>query len=194
MDYKKGIKKITDMLGPRHIHISDDSETTALGMPDERFNELIKEIETTKEVDNAISDMVDAKATEDEETAKKALPEGDEETAKEMFLETQGHKTIKVPYIVHQSIEEYHELKVSDLPLYKKYNLYKGYNGDDLTWYYRLAIIDGKQRVHKISINAKDNNVSVYYCDLEDIFSHDNIDSNAEEWHAVVCKLLKILD
>ena len=158
--------KLDNMLGDRHIHISDD-----------RFNELKQEIETTKEIDNAISDIVDAKATEDEETAK------------EMFLETQGHKTIKIPYKTKQVVEKYHELKVSDLPLYKKYQLH-----DDITWYYRLSIIDGKQKAHRMSVNTTDNDVSLYYIDLEDIFADDNKDSNAEEWHAAVCKLLKIID
>jgi hypothetical protein len=158
--------KLDNMLGDRHIHISDD-----------RFNELKQEIETTKEIDNAISDIVDAKATEDEQTAK------------EMFLETQGHKTIKIPYKTKQVVEKYHELKVSDLPLYKKYELC-----NDITWYYRLSIIDGKQKVHKMSVNALDNDASVYYTEIEDVLDDNNIDSNAEEWHAAVCKLLKIID
>ena len=148
--------KLDNMLGDRHIHISDD-----------RFNELNQEIETTKEIDNAISDIVDAKATE-------------EETAKE---------TIKIPYKTKQVVEKYHELKVSDLPLYKKYELC-----NDITWYYRLSIIDGKQKVHKMSVNALDNDASVYYTEIEDVLDDNNIDSNAEEWHAAVCKLLKIID
>tara|TARA_R110002050_G_scaffold226720_2_gene362414 strand:- start:73 stop:564 length:492 start_codon:yes stop_codon:yes gene_type:complete len=155
--------KLDNMLGDRHIHISDDSETTALGIPDDRFNELMQEIETTKEIDNAISDIVDAKATEEE--------------------------TIKIPYKTKQVVDKYHELKVSDLPLYKKYKLH-----DDITWYYRLSIIDGKQKAHRMSVNTTDNDVSLYYIDLEDIFADDNKDSNAEEWHAAVCKLLKIID
>ncbi len=145
--------KLDNMLGDRHIHISDD-----------RFNELNQEIETTKEIDNAISDIVDAKATEEE-------------------------AIIKIPKTTKTVVEEYHTLKASDLPLYKKYELC-----NDITWYYRLSIIDGKQKVHKMSVNALDNDASVYYTELEDVLDDNNIDSNAEEWHAAVCSLLKIID
>lgn len=88
-------------------------------------------------------------------------------------------------YIEKKTIE-YHSLKISDLPLYKVYEGYK------CKWYYRLDVIDGKQRCVKISDDEL-HGVSVQNVSAESILGIENKDCEEHDWMLVCAKVLNYI-
>tara|TARA_R110000751_G_scaffold245909_2_gene345897 strand:+ start:147 stop:509 length:363 start_codon:yes stop_codon:yes gene_type:complete len=86
-----------------------------------------------------------------------------------------------------RSVEEFHKVKQSDLPIFKKYN------GFSMVWHYRLNVINGFLTCQKISIENKGIH-EIINLPPESIFDQENVDSTKEEWHNAVCKVLKSID
>jgi len=128
------------------------------GISDERMEEIIKECNETQIEDNAITDKIDR-----------------EETQKE-------NETI----LIERKSVEYHKLKVSDLPLYKKYE------GMSHTVYYKLEVIDGKQKCIKIVIDEK-LGCRVDDCKVDSLFDIENTDSNEMDWILATAKVLNYI-
>jgi len=80
----------------------------------------------------------------------------------------------------------YHELKASDLPLYK---IYEGYQ---CKWYYRLDVIDGKQRCLKIK-DDEINGIELLELPAECILDAENKDCTEQEWLLACAKVLNYI-
>jgi len=126
-------------------------------MTKERFNEIQNEISNLEAVDSAISDIIDA-----------------EETAKEQTIRIQK-KTIT-----------YHDLKASDLPMYRQYEGYQ------CKWYYRLDVIDGKQRCVKIKVDDI-TGVEVLHLNSEAILDIENKPCTEQEWMLACAEVLNYI-
>ena len=133
-------------------------------MTKERHKELKEEIETLRQIDWSISDIINKQ-------------------------EEEKDKVIKVPYKVERVVEKYHTLKATDLPLYKKFK----FHHMNRYYLYRLSVIDGKQRLHKMMIDDDNKKVSLYEDDLHTIFDDGNKPSDKKEWDEAVCKLLNVV-
>ena len=88
--------------------------------------------------------------------------------------------------LIERKSVEYHKLKVSDLPLYKKYE------GMLYSWYYKLEIIDGKQVCIKIKIDEKFG-MRVDDCKVDSLFDIENTDSTETEWILATAKVLNYI-
>ena len=87
---------------------------------------------------------------------------------------------------IERKFIEYHKLKVSDLPLYKVYEGYK------CKWYYRLDVVDGKQRCMKISDDEL-NGISLTNVSAESILEAENKDCEEHDWMLVCAKVLNYM-
>ena len=88
--------------------------------------------------------------------------------------------------LIEKKSIEYHSLRVSDLPMYKVYEGYK------CKWYYRLDVIDGKQRCLKI----KDDEVSgmeLLQLNAECILDAENKDCEEHDWMLACAKVLNYM-
>jgi len=87
---------------------------------------------------------------------------------------------------IERKFTEYHKLKVSDLPLYKVYEGYK------CKWYYRLDVIDGKQRCLKIK-DDEINGMELLQLNAECILDAENKDCEEQEWMLACAKVLNYM-
>ena len=88
-------------------------------------------------------------------------------------------------YIEKPSVE-YHKLKTSDLPMYRKYNAYKA------TWFYKFEIIDGKHRCLKI-VSDELNGVALTNVTADNVLDKDNEDCTEHEWMLACAELLNYI-
>jgi len=128
-------------------------------MTNERFLELQDEIQELREKDKQTSDRVQHELN--------VMDEKDD-----------------IVYI-KKLTSAYHQLKFSDLPLYKKYI------GVDSVWFYKLAIVDGKQKCFNVKVG--DNRAEVLELSAHNILDPENVDSNEDEWMLACAELLNTL-
>ena len=126
-------------------------------MEQSRFLELKDEMHLIRQKDMQLSAKVDSQAINDESELKYS-----------------------------ERSPTYKQLKVEDLPIYRKWNV-----GDSI-YYYRGRIVEGRLICDKIYVN----NTSVEYSTtfLSSIMDKDNKKINAEEFNNAICKLITYLE
>ena len=124
--------------------------------------EIDAEVRLLHDSDNEMSDKIDH-----EETMK-------EQTEKNLQIE------------VERIYTEYHNLKASDLPMYRVYEGYK------CKWYYKLEVRDGKQLCIKI-VDDELYGMELTYVSSADILYEQNKPCKEHEWILATTKVLNYI-
>ena len=119
------------------------------------------EIKALQDVDNAISDIVDAAETAKEAEIKKSI----EEATKVYEVETEE---------VVKTMRQFHG---SDLPLYFQWL------GGSKTWLYKVYVKDGKLRADKIVYSIDDKEIEFTSVQPTSAFKKDHIEIEACVWN-----------
>ena len=136
--------------------------------------EIKKEIKDLQEIDNKTSDRVQH----------------------ELNIMEEKEKEIEIEIV--RKRKEYHKLKSSDLPIFKK-RIWKHVNldgGDDIifdSWMYKLSIVNGRLLCQRIQMKA-DRPIELYIDSPESILDEELESSNVSEWTQSIAHLLTQLD
>lgn len=177
----------------------------------EQITEICKPIINKKQIDvldaetDAISEQIDEEETDKEREMKdpfgleplirkhkvidaelKAI-EAIDNVISDIIEKEPDKEYIEDHVFIERTVKEYKRLKRADLPLYKKYN------GFDMSYYYRLDVIKGKQKCQLIKVYDS-GDIEVSYLEAEKIFDIENVPCTEKEWHEIVGKLLTSLD
>jgi len=128
---------------------------------DERMAQEHPDIKALQDVDNAISDIVDAAETAKEAEIKKSI----EEATKVYEVETEE---------VVKTMRQFHG---SDLPLYFQWL------GGTRTWLYKVYVKEGKLKADKIVFSHEDKEIEYTSVQPTSAFKNDHIPVDACVWN-----------